>query len=163
MRWTSRVTCFVTAVGALAASLGGQSVPTSASASDIRVFGFIARYRGGQPWEGTFVIYKDSAVVSPRIGQCGSSEPSGKSSATEVFKCEGLTGVDNLFIAIDRQSPARSAWRGTVQKATQRPTTECIKPATDATGKPTGGCAKYGSETVYTDEIVTGRLEILAK
>jgi hypothetical protein len=150
-------------LGAPAARLNAQASGVSADAQPSPVaYTFVVRFEG-TTWEGSLVVFPDSAVVLPKTGSCKEMDRMRRrvSASQESWPCDGPSNVQDFQIVVDRQNHRSTSWKGTAQRPFEKTTSVCAMTRTDANGKEV--CVQYEKLVEYKATPVGGRIDLIAR
>lgn len=156
------------ALGALAmtalASSSTSSVHAQAPGALVAPIGydFVIRFEGTS-WEGSLIVFPDSAIVIPGAGSCKMLDRTRRqvSGHQESWPCDGPSNLQDFQIIVDRQNHRATSWKATAQRPYEKPTGICAITRSDASGKES--CVQYEKVTEFKATPVSGRIDLIAK
>ena len=104
---------------------------------------------------GTLQALDGSIRVTPREGSCYVDRAAQPQENREIFKCEGVVGIDQLTLSIDRSDPqGRSRWSGEVNRMVKEQ--ECTAYTVDSRGQRV--CSEWRTRNVERAESLGGTI-----
>jgi hypothetical protein len=153
-------------LGVLGTSIADLQAQVQGVAVDDRqrpvAYDFSVRFEGTN-WEGSLVVFPDSAIVIPRVGSCKEMDRMRRrvSASQESWPCDGPSNLQDFQIIVDRQNHRGTSWKASVQRPYEKTTSECAITRTDANGREI--CMQYEKVTEYKATPISGRIDLVAR
>lgn len=125
-------------------------------------YDFVLRFEG-ESWEGSLIMFPDSALVFPNTGSCKIMDRTRRrvSAHQESWPCDGPSNLSDFQIIVDRQNNRALSWKATAQRPFLKTTNICALTSTDLSGKES--CVQYEKISELKATPVSGKIDLIAK
>ena len=125
-------------------------------------YDFVLRF-DGESWEGSLIVFPDSAIVFPGTGACKVMDRTRRrvSAHQESWPCDGPSNLGDFQIVVDRQNNRALSWKATAQRPFLTTTNICALTRTDISGKES--CVQYEKINELRATPVSGKIDLIAK
>ncbi len=125
-------------------------------------YNFVLRFEG-ESWEGSLIMFPDSAIVFPGTGACKTMDRTRRrvSAHQESWPCDGPSNLADFQIIVDRQNNRALSWKATAQRPFLKTTSICALTSTDLSGKES--CVQYEKINELRPTPVSGKIDLIAK
>lgn len=156
----------VAAFALVCAPVAHVSAQAQGSAVDERqrpiTYDFVLRFEG-ESWEGSLIMFPDSALVFPGTGSCKIMDRIRRrvSAHQESWPCDGPSNLSDFQIIVDRQNNRAVSWKAIAQRPYLKTTNICALTSTDSSGKES--CVQYEKISELKATPVNGKIDLIAK